>query len=97
MGNTDTVTDGGITLDRRWQHNDGLVNTVSETAPFDKPSDTVGENPCVRLAAKGFTKGVYHVFPTYRGAHMALQGNIFRPEKKGMAELLSLMLMIDAL
>ncbi|MBR5409325.1 MAG: hypothetical protein IK104_01520 [Clostridia bacterium] len=97
MGNTDTVTEGGMVLDRRWQHNDGLVNTVSETAPFDKPSDTVNEAPGVALAEKGFSKGVYHVFPTYRGAHMALQGNIFRPEKKGQVELLSLMLMIDAL
>ena len=97
MGNTDTVTEGGVTLDPRWQHNDGLVNTVSETAPFDKPSDTVGEAPGVGLAKKGFSKGVYHVFPTYKGAHMALQGNIFRPEKRGQAELFSLMLMIDAL
>lgn len=97
MGNTDTVTEGGIKLDQRWQHNDGLVNTVSETAPFDKPSVAVSETPGIRLAEKGFTKGVYHVFPTYKGAHMALQGNIFRPEKKGQIELLSLMLMIDAL
>ncbi|MBQ9507536.1 MAG: hypothetical protein IJR51_10305, partial [Clostridia bacterium] len=97
MGNTDTVTEGGITLDKRWQHNDGLVNTISETAPFDKPSDTVSEAPGVGLAKKGFSKGVYHVLPTYRGAHMALQGNIFRPEKKGQIELFSLMLMIDAL
>ena len=97
MGSTDTVTEGGITLDKRWQHNDGLVNTISETAPFDKPSDTVSEAPGVGLAKKGFSKGVYHVLPTYRGAHMALQGNIFRPEKKGQIELFSLMLMIDAL
>ena len=97
MGHTDTVTEGGVNLDKRWQHNDGLVNTVSETAPFDKPSDTVSEAPGVGLAEKGFSKGVYHVFPTYKGAHMALQGNVFRPEKKGLVELFSLMLMIDAL
>ena len=97
MGSTDTVTEGGVILDQRWQHNDGLVNTVSETAPFDKPSDTVNEAPGIGPAKKGFSKGVYHVFPTYKGAHMALQGNIFRPEKKGQIELFSLMLMIDAL
>jgi hypothetical protein len=97
MGNTDTVTDGGIALDRRWQHNDGLVNTVSETAPFDKPSDIIHEAPGIALAEKGFSKGVYHVFPTYKGAHMALQGNIFRPSRFGQIELFSLMLMIDAL
>ena len=97
MGRTDTVTGGGMALDERWRSNDGLVNTISETAPFDKPARYVGERPGINLAARGFPKGIYHVFPTYRGAHMAMQGNVFRPETKGIKDLLQLMLMINAL
>jgi hypothetical protein len=97
IGHTDTVTKGGMVLDKRWQPNDGLVNTISETAPFDKESDTVGAQPSVALAQNGFSKGVYHIFPTYIGAHMVLLGNVLSKTDKGMPYLYDLMLMINAL
>ena len=96
-GRTRTVTPGGLPLDERWQHNDGIVNTISETAPFDKPSDCISEPPSVALAERGFSTGVYHIFPTYPGAHMVLLGNVFRPTDRGLAYLYDLMRMINAL
>lgn len=96
-GRTMTVTKGGLSLDERWQHNDGIVNTVSETAPFDKPSDEITEQPSPALAARGFSPGVYHIFPTYPGAHMALLGNVFQPTDRGVVYLQNLMRMINAL
>ncbi|MBQ4366302.1 MAG: hypothetical protein II804_08580 [Clostridia bacterium] len=97
LGHTNTVTKGGMVLDKRWQPNDGLVNTISETAPFDKESDTVGAPPSPALAKKGFSRGVYHVFPTLSGAHMVLLGNVFTRTSAGMAYLYGLMSMINAL
>ena len=97
LGHTNTVTKGGLVLDKRWQPNDGLVNTISETAPFDKESDTVDAPPSPALAEKGFSKGVYHVFPTLPGAHMVLLGNVLSRTSAGMAYLYDLMLMINAL
>ena len=97
LGHTDTETKEGMRLGKEWQPNDGLVNTISETAPFDKESDTVPQAPSVTLAQKGFTKGVYHVFPTLPGAHMVLLGNVFSTTDKGMAYLFDLMQMINAL
>ena len=96
-GRTRTTTKGGMALDERWQHNDGIVNTISETAPFDKPSDAVSLPPSAELAKAGFSTGVYHIFPTYIGAHMVLLGNVFHPTDQGLAYLYSLMLMINAL
>lgn len=97
LGHTNTVTKGGIVLDKRWQPNDGLVNTISETAPFDKESDMVDAPPSPALAKKGFSRGVYHVFPTLSGAHMVLLGNVFTRTSAGMAYLYGLMSMINAL
>ena len=61
LGHTDTETKEGMRLGKEWQPNDGLVNTISETAPFDKESDTVPEAPSVALAKAGFSKGVYEL------------------------------------
>ena len=97
MGHTNTMTKGGMTLDKRWQPNDGLVNTISETAPFDKESENVDAPPSPKLGEKGFSKGVYHVFPTLRCAHMYLLGNVLTRTSAGTAYLYDLMLMINAL
>ena len=97
LGHTNTVTKGGLVLDKRWQPNDGLVNTISETAPFDKESDRVDAPPSPALAEQGFSKGVYHIFPTLPGAHMILLGNVFTRTSAGMAYLYELMRMINAL
>ena len=51
-----------------WLDNDGLVNTISATAPFNEPSVDFDEN---NIAA-----GVWNVMPVYEGDHMSLQGGM---------------------
>lgn len=36
-------TAGGVELNESWRENDGLVNTVSATAPFGAPSKPLDE------------------------------------------------------
>ena len=63
------VTPGGVVCDESWQPNDGLVNTISAKAPFNAPMND------------GYTggkaaKGVFNVYPVYRGDHMSLMGGL---------------------
>ena len=97
LGRTDTVTAGGIVLDEKWQANDGIVNTYSEIAPEKEAYKEVGSAVSVSLAENGFEKGVYNVFETYNGSHMALMGNVLRPNKNALPYLLELMQMVNAL
>lgn len=65
------VTEGGYKIDESWRENDGLVNTISATAPFGAPStDYVKGN---------VQQGVWNVMPTYDGDHMSLQGGMTKP------------------
>lgn len=61
-------TTGGVELDESWRENDGLVNTVSATAPSGAPSKPLDESHIV--------PGVWNVFPTVEGDHMWLQGGL---------------------
>lgn len=63
------TTTGGMTIDKSWQPNDGLVNVISAGAPFGAPSVDYSNdiNPI---------PGVYYVMPTIRGDHMSLQGGL---------------------
>ncbi|MBP5733339.1 MAG: hypothetical protein J6W66_05895 [Lachnospiraceae bacterium] len=62
-------TKGGFVLDETWQSNDGLVNEVSARAPFGAPSeDYDGQNQ--------MKPGIWYVFPTRFGDHMAPQGGL---------------------
>ncbi len=61
-------TAGGYILDESWQMNDGLVNTISATAPFNAPSKDYDSN--------NVEKGVWNVMPIYDGDHMSLQGGM---------------------
>lgn len=61
-------TAGGYMLDESWQMNDGLVNTISATAPFNAPSKDYDSS--------NVTKGVWNVMPIYNGDHMSLQGGM---------------------
>ena len=97
VGRTNTVSAGGIVLDEKWQKNDGIVNTVSEIAPSKEKYNSVGSAPSISLASSGFEKGVYNVFETYNGSHMALMGNVLRPNKAALPYLTELMQMINAL
>lgn len=61
-------TPEGYCLDETWRENDGLVNTISAKAPFGAPSKTL-DRSCIE-------PGIWNVFPTCNGDHMALQGGL---------------------
>ncbi len=96
LGRTNDTTRGGIVMDPSWGPNDGLANTISETAPFTAPQETVDAQPSAALA-KRFSTGKYYVFPAYHGAHLVLEGNVFRPNPDGPEYVLRLMEMINAI
>jgi triacylglycerol lipase len=63
-------TASGTSIDETWRENDGLVNTVSATAPLGQP-----HVPLDRLHVE---PGIWNVFPTLNGDHMFLQGGLSR-------------------
>lgn len=63
------VTAGGFEIDRSWQENDGLVNTISAGAPIGQPQVSYQDG-------QELTPGVWTVMPTVRGDHMSLQGGL---------------------
>lgn len=67
MSNYTGTTRGGMTIDRTWQPNDGLVNVISAKAPFGAPSSNYSEGTKL-------IPGVYYIMPEKRGDHMSLQG-----------------------
>ena len=97
MSKMDTVTDGGIVIDRSWQPNDGIVNTISEIGPFNSTFNYVNAAPTSELASDGFDTGIYNVFETYTGSHMSLMGNMTIPNPDGVDYLLNVMQMVNAL
>lgn len=70
MGAYTGTTSGGFIIDDSWKMNDGLVNTISATAPFNAPS--------VQFDESNVQKGVWNVMPVYEGDHMSLQGGLFK-------------------
>ncbi|MBR5409987.1 MAG: hypothetical protein IK104_04880 [Clostridia bacterium] len=70
IGSYKGVTPGGVVLDETWQPNDGLVNTISARAPFGAPQKDLDE--------ANIEPGVWNIFPTYRGDHMALEGGLMK-------------------
>lgn len=71
MGVYTGVTKGGYVIDESWQMNDGLVNTLSATAPFGAPAKDFDIN--------NIEKGMWNIMPTYDGDHMSLQGGLLKP------------------
>lgn len=69
MGKFTGKTDGGFEITEDWLDNDGLVNTISATAPFNAKSQAFDKND--------IKAGVWNVMETYEGDHMSLQGDIF--------------------
>lgn len=64
------VTREGHVIDESWLDSDGLVNTVSATYPIGnehKPFDH-----------KNIEKGIWNVFETYHGDHLALLGGLLK-------------------
>ena len=70
MGTYTGKTDGGYIIDKNWLENDGLVNTISATAPFNSPTK--------KFDAESITPGVWNIMPTYEGDHMSIQGGLFK-------------------
>ena len=68
MGAYTGVTEGGYVIDESWRQNDGLVNTVSATAPSGSVSKQYEQGNVV--------PGVWNIMPTYDGDHMSLQGGL---------------------
>ncbi len=58
----------GRRIGENWRRNDGLVNTVSAAYPIGAPAR--------KLNQAHIEPGVWNVFPTYKGDHMALQGGL---------------------
>lgn len=63
-------TAGGREIDETWRENDGLVNTFSAKAPIGAPS--------CPLEKDHIEPGIWNVFPSFDGDHMALQGGLMR-------------------
>jgi hypothetical protein len=57
-----------VVLDESWQPSDGLVNTKSARAPFNARA--------VDYSGGRAQKGVFNVYPVYRGDHMSLMGGL---------------------
>lgn len=70
MGAFKGTTKGGYVIDEKWFENDGLVNTISATAPFGAPSKSYEEGNA--------EKGIWNIMPTYDGDHMSLQGGLMK-------------------
>lgn len=68
MGSYTGTTEQGFIVDETWFANDGLVNTVSASAPFTDLQVSFDKN---RIAP-----GIWNVLPTYDGDHMSLQGGL---------------------
>lgn len=69
IGKFEGTTSDGIVLDKKWQENDGLVNTVSAMAPDFAPKNDYSQNEKIE-------KGIWNVMPVYHGDHMSLQGGM---------------------
>ncbi|MBP5732554.1 MAG: hypothetical protein J6W66_01830, partial [Lachnospiraceae bacterium] len=81
------ATKDGYVLDETWQSNDGLVNEVSARAPFGAPSEEYD-------GQKEKKPGIWYVFPTHLGDHMAPIGGLtkhvnVKPFYKDLAEMLA--------
>ena len=73
MGKNTATTDGGFKVTSKWFDNDGLVNTISATAPFTDPSRTFDPE---KDALSSVKPGVWQVLPTFRGDHMSIIGGL---------------------
>lgn len=65
------VTPGGTVIDSGWFSNDGIVNTISTTAPENEPQKT--------FDPAAVTSGVWNIMPVFHGDHLAITGGLTRP------------------
>lgn len=69
MGKFTGTTNDGFEVTDEWLDNDGLVNTISATAPFNARAE--------QYNGQKVEKGIWYIMDTYEGDHMSLQGDIF--------------------
>ena len=96
LGRTDTVTDGGLVLDKSWQENDGCVNVISQRAPFGAPTNDLSGAASAKIAGEA-QRGAFNIFPTIRGSHTWIIGDFSRPQLDGPEYLMHVMEMINAI
>ncbi len=68
MGRNGTVTEKGTVVDKSWFSNDGVVNTISTTAPKNEP-----QKP---FDAENIEPGIWHIMETFHGDHAAIIGGL---------------------
>ena len=69
----DTITPGGTKIDRSWQPNDGMVNTISALCPMGAPHREITEDETA------FVPGLWHVLPVRNLDHLEMVGGIGHP------------------
>lgn len=74
MGRMSLTTDKGNVIDSSWYENDGLVNTISEYAPFDDEYENVQLDP------SDIKYGRWNALPTVNIAHTSAVGGLFKVE-----------------
>lgn len=74
MGRMSLTTDKGHVVDSAWYENDGLVNTISEFAPFDDECVNVEIDPAQ------IKYGRWNALPTVKIAHTSAVGGLFKAE-----------------
>lgn len=72
MGRMSLTTAGGQVIDSSWHENDGLVNTISQIAPFDDEYVQISESP------DEIKYGRWNVLPTDNMAHTSVVGGLFK-------------------
>lgn len=73
MGKYTGKTDAGFEITEEWLDNDGLVNTISATAPFTDPSRNFDPE---KDSLESVKPGVWQVLPTFKGDHMSIIGGL---------------------
>ena len=72
MGRYSGTTRAGQAIGDDWHANDGLVNTVSERAPFGDPQQPLDRG--------NVAKGTWNVMPDIRANHSYFQGGYFKKQ-----------------
>lgn len=68
MGRSTYVTKGGITIDKNWFRNDGVVNTISTTAPKNEAQKA--------FDSQNITPGIWNIMDTFKGDHASIIGGL---------------------
>ncbi len=75
MGGKTATTPGGISIDKSWFKNDGVVNTVSTMWPINKEKTSEAHKA---FDANNIIPGIWNIMETYKGDHAAIIGGLTR-------------------